>query len=792
MKARVVHAAVQRTEHVFTDREEPRRAFWAAYDRVSADLGSVETISYYGVGGIGKSSLLFQLIRELKERAPQTPRGYYSFELSGRNKDDCLYFLAECLMQQCKELQFPLFSAALLRLNQLAGRDVADLEKRMAHSLLDRSEVTAALNIMGAFIPNFSAARIVGETGLKLFKALRNDYERKEGPNAPFYREIEESGAAELMNNLQKYFCMDAASCLERQTPPVVIMLDGYEVLTNTLERGDLAEVEDMWLWGREGIVWSLPNTLWVIAGRNRLAWDRYDGELSDSLEQHLLGNLSEADAAGFLRSSGVKEEGLYPELYRLTGGTPVYLDVCVNTYRQLKAVRGESYVPVIDDFGSNPASLAERFLRGMNGEHQRVTKLIACLPANWTEELVMDAAESAGYASIRGAFDDVCRLSLIEKDGGRSKLHSTLRAVARRFMDENERRRLDNTVFRVLVTRMEDPELRAEREDHAAWAAELLACEDTGINAGEDDLRAVLQAAASCNDRGDYRGYFEYVQQVTAYVQTHPCGVAALALCREHQFKALLNLGRYREAMVPGQEAYDLCLRLHGLDHPDTLYNLNNLAIGHSRLGDWQKAMELTRTVYDARVRIHGSNHEGTVACLNNMAIYSVQMGDYEGAADLMHRSCEAMLRLLGPEHPHTIICQNNLAAVYNKLGEYRKATELLQQVYDTQLRTLGADHPDLLFSIFNLAVGCGETGEYERALQLAVKAYDAHLRILGSDHPDTLAALNYLAESHLNVGDRDEAVRLARQALDGRVALLGAEHPDVAESRALLERCN
>lgn len=495
MKARKIPAISRRTETIFTDREEPRRAFWTVYDRVHSEPGSVEAISYYGVGGIGKSSLLFQLMRELKERAPDSPEVYYSFELSGGNKDDCLYFLAESLMQQCSGLQFPLFGAALLRLNQ---------------------------------------------------------------------------------------------------------------------------------------------------------------------------------------------------------------------------------------------------------------------------------------------------------KDGIHNKLHSTLCTVVRRFMSGEERSRLDNAVFRLLIERMESQDFQAEREDYAAWAAELLAREDSGVNAAEHQLRAIFLAADACNDLGSYRAFHGYVEQVTEYVEKHSYGESVLAFCRDNQSKALLNLGQYREALVRGQEAYDLYLSICGADHPDTLHSLNNLAIAHSKMGDWQRAMDLTRTAYDANLRLHGSDHEGTVSCLNNMAIYSVMLGDYEGAAELMEDSHRSMRHLLGAEHPKTIICQNNLAAVYNRLGEYRKATELLKQVYDTQLRTLGADHPDILFTLFNLSIGHSKLGEHETALTLAEKAYEAHVRILGTGHPDTISALNNLAECHLNLGSRDTARRMAEQAWEERCRLLGEEHPDTKESHSLLQMCS
>lgn len=791
MKARAIHTAPKRAENIFTDREEPRRAFWTVYDRVKADPGSVEVISYYGIGGIGKSSLLIQLMRELKERAGASPNVYYSFELSGRNKDDCLYFLAESLMQQCSALQFPLFGAALLRLNQLAGRDILDLEKRLENSVLNRGEVTAAVDVLNAVVPYFGVAKIAGQAGLKLVQAIKNNHEHNLGENAAVYQEIEGSGAAELMNNLQKYFCMDAAPFLERQSPPVVIMLDGYEVLTNTLERGDLAEVEDSWVWGGEGMIWSLPNTLWVIAGRNRLVWDRYDSEIRDSLEQHLLGNISENDTKDFLRQSGVAEESLHHVIYELTGGTPVYLDMCVNTYRQLKTARGAEYLPVAEDFGRTPTALAERFLRGMNSEQQRVIKLIACLPASWAEDLAIEAAQSADYLASRGPFDDICRLSLVEKDGSHNKLHGTLRSTVRRFMAEEERQRLDNAVFRLLLARMKAETYRAEREDYASWAAELLEREDTKIEVGEAELRAILTAADAYNDLGNYRAFYDYAQSLTAYAVRHACGEAAQAVCGYHMCRALLNLGRYQDAVEPGRIACEFYLRTYGTDHADSLDSMQNYANCHYRLGNWEKARELTKMIYEARLRVNGCDHEKTAGCINNLAIYSVMLGDYQNAAEMMELSHSTMSRLLGEEHPRTVICLNNLAAVYDKLGEHAKATGIIQKVYEIQRRTLGEDHPDVLVSMFNLAVGFGAMGQYEKALKMAQKAYDDHMRILGGEHPDTFAALNFLAESYLKLGNLAMARRLAKQALEKRLQHLGADHPDTVESHDLLAQC-
>lgn len=791
MKARSIRTTPQRAETIFTDREEPRRAFWTTYERVRSDPGSVEAISYYGVGGIGKSTLLFKLMREMQERAPGAPNTYYSFELSGKNKDDCLCFLAESLMRQCSGLQFPLFAAALLRLNKFAGRELADIEKRLDNSVVNSSEVAAAVDVLNAVVPYFGLAKVAGQAGVMLFKSIKEAHEHKSGENAAIYQEIEGSGAAELMQNLQKYFCMDAAPYLEQQTIPAVFMLDGYETLTNTLSRGDLAEVEDGWIWGQDGLMWSLPNTLWVIAGRNRLNWDRYDSEIRDSLEQHLLGNISEKDTESFLSQSGISEESLYHTLYELTGGTPVYLDMCVSTYHQIKMARGKDYIPVISDFGDTPTALAERFLRGMSSEHQRVIKLLSCLTVSWTEELAVEAAKLAGVIASRGPFDDICRLSLVEKDGSRNKIHSTLRATVRRFMAEEERQRLDNAVLSLFLKRMEDPAFRAEREDYAAWTAELMERDDTALEIGAAQLRTIFSAADVYNDLGSYRLFGDYIDTITAYVEAKAGTDAMRAACHHQRCKALQNLGRYQEAAEQGRIACEFYLKTYGQDHEESLDSMQNYANCYYRLGDWEKARDLTKVIYEARLRVNGCDHEKTAGCINNLAIYSVMLGDYKNAAEMMELSYQTMCRLLGGEHPRTVICLNNLAAIVDKTGDHKRSTEIIEKVYEIQRRTLPKDHPELLVSLFNLAVGYGSLGQHEKAREFAQRAYDDHLRILGGEHPDTFAALNYLAECHLNLGDLAGARRLAGKALELRLRYLGADHPDTVESHELLARC-
>ncbi len=106
-----------------------------------------------------------------------------------------------------------------------------------------------------------------------------------------------------------------------------------------------------------------IPNVLWVIAGREKLKWEELDSRWGENLEQHLLDKLSSTNSMNFLKDSGITDEQLRKDLYVLTKGVPVYLDLCVDTYEAIKK-EGKNPTITINDFGKNTKSLLGRFLK--------------------------------------------------------------------------------------------------------------------------------------------------------------------------------------------------------------------------------------------------------------------------------------------------------------------------------------------------------------------------------------------------------------------------------------------
>lgn len=69
MKVRKRNDNTLKANKIFTDREEPRAAFWKNYNLLKDNLtndADIKVLTYYGIGGIGKSSLLKKIISELE------------------------------------------------------------------------------------------------------------------------------------------------------------------------------------------------------------------------------------------------------------------------------------------------------------------------------------------------------------------------------------------------------------------------------------------------------------------------------------------------------------------------------------------------------------------------------------------------------------------------------------------------------------------------------------------------------------------------------------------------------
>ncbi len=413
---------------VFTDRVNLREVFWNKYNGIKSDIKNyddVSIINYYGFGGIGKSGLIRELQKELNEKENNP---YYLFYDFGLCQD--VYSIIRTIRKDLIErynFNFPKLDIALHCYSKKIGDKLDKEEKK---SIIESSRIMSMIADSTSAIPQLSAA-------VSLFKAadsgiawVRNKLDKKYSQEVS---KLDAESAENILNSLPSYFAQDMEINLEKIDKPFVIFLDTYEKLVDTIGNDAKANVKDLWLRDRNGLVRKLPNSLWVISGREKLNWEKYDSNWSEAIESHLLEDLSLNDTKAFLTNAGIEDEKIKEELYKLTHGTPVYLDICVNTLEVLKNNNEEI---TIDKFGANTEELLERFIRYMDNQTREITHLL-CFMNIWTDSLISDVGAKIipSFSSI--IYESLKKSSFIMRKNDMYYVHNTVRSVINKACPE-------------------------------------------------------------------------------------------------------------------------------------------------------------------------------------------------------------------------------------------------------------------------------------------------------------------------------------------------------------------
>ena len=245
-----------------------------------------------------------------------------------------------------------------------------------------------------------------------------------------------------------------------------------------------------------------------------------------------------------------------------------------------------------------------------------------------------------------------------------------------------------------------------------------------------------------------------------------------------------LYTIGRWTEAYNTRVFYLQGMKKFLGVEHPNTLTSMNNLALVLNRQGKYEEAEEIHRQTLALRETVLGKEHPNTLGSMNNLALVLNRQGKYEEAEEIHRQTLALKETVLGKEHPDTLTSMNNLALVLNRQGKYEEAEEIYRQTLVLMETVLGKEHPDTLGSMNNLANVLDSQGKYEEAEEMHRQELALCETVLGKEHPDTLTSMNNLALVLDNQGKYEEAEEMHRQTLALCETVLGKEHPDTLTS--------
>jgi len=247
------------------------------------------------------------------------------------------------------------------------------------------------------------------------------------------------------------------------------------------------------------------------------------------------------------------------------------------------------------------------------------------------------------------------------------------------------------------------------------------------------------------------------------------------------HELAVLLeNESRYPEAEKWARETLDIRRRKLGPDDRGTLASLSLLALIVNGEGRYAEAEKLHREALGAARRVFGEQDKASVSILNNLGIDLSYEGKFTEAEKAFREALEIDRRVLGSDDPKVLGDMNNLAACLLQQRRYAEAESLYREGVEVKQRVLGPEHPATLVSMGSLALTLSGEKRYAEAEKLYRETLEIKRRKLGPEHRSTLVTTGNLADLLTRQGKYVEAEQLLRQTLEIERRTLGRDHSD------------
>jgi hypothetical protein len=433
---------------LFTNREAENRAFEHGLLRhlerlnegraVLAQPARRNVLTFYGIGGIGKTELSRRLERWLLGELPdpgewgEAPRPDQDVRTvrvdfhgsSAVNAVDVVLQLRAAVADVGG--RFPAFDLGLAAWWSLARPSTALPDLRSSGGFDVRAQITDTLNeVLSDAGARFGIGPLTVRTGLRLIDAvrtrrLRSRTLRECAPLAAVIEQTRIDPSPYVAATLAGLLSWD----LERLQPGERVLVAAFADAAEYVQGGERVQER---LFNR--IVHLTPGILWVVTSRNRLDWDSpaLGGTLPatgpqvwpglrlgthDDPCQHLVGDLSDTDVERYLSAASgtAGNPRLGPEVIerirRGAHGLPLYLDLSMAIAR----AAGQDAIDPADYGGSLP-ELVTRVFADLPDAERTIARTASLIP-RFDPELV--ARVTGG---LLGDAQRFCRRSLVTRD---------------------------------------------------------------------------------------------------------------------------------------------------------------------------------------------------------------------------------------------------------------------------------------------------------------------------------------------------------------------------------------
>ena len=790
---------------IFVNREDPLRVFRNAVFDIPAD--SAKLLTFYGIGGQGKTALCRELIQKTKSDPSYEFLRQAELDLHRKPKTDpdlllvwirnafaeagvalpC-FDLALAIVWEATRVEqpFPKLSHAWLgKAKDFAGKGAAGATKVAQESI---GEAIAEIPAVGFLVKKI--------TGWVIDKAHRAYLHRSRDALQELYRDGELKKPYELSERLPWMLAQDLNHHLAGHPKErFVLFIDEYERVFDEGSAGGLLR-ENPFDRHLRVLVRESNGLLAVFFSRERLPWEN-DPEWATALQgvQYLLGGLNGKDADAFLEAVPISDAQLRKAMIEGARETsapdaavyPLMLNLQVEHWRALtalgKSIELATFGVTASDFAGRRREIVERVLRDYSEPMQKTLMRLAC--ARRFDRAAFEHVVKTFHTGLPlDAFDTIGELSFLTKgEGGFVSMHGIMADAICKMLERATRTATLQAIFEHFDARAK---VASRREVTDQTVAALFEAADARMRISPKSFFGWLRSAV------------EPLRMAARYADAAILWRQALAAVDEHSgpdhpdtASSLNHLGyllRVQGDLAGARPYYERALAIYekalGPDHPDTALSLNNFGALLNAQGDFAGARPYYERALAIREKVLGPDHPDTALSLNNLGALLDEQGDLAGARPYYERALAIREKALGPDDPDTATSLNNLGYLLYAQGDLAQARPYYERALAVLEKTLGPDHPDTALSLNNLGYLLRAQGDLAQARPYYERALAIHEKALGPDHPDTALSLNNLGALLQAQGDLAGARPYYERALAICEKALGPEHPDTARS--------